>query len=53
MQRGRGRPCFRWIDGVEKARDPRSLKLRDAQVNYVIRKQWREFVKGENDDNNV
>ena len=37
VRRDRSRPCVRFSDGVKKACSARSLELRDAKVNCMVR----------------
>jgi len=39
-RRDRGRPRTRWLDGVKKACNARSLELREAKVVCMDREQW-------------
>ena len=40
----RGRPRYRWVDGVRRALSRRSLELEDARVCARDRIEWRSIV---------
>ena len=44
--RDRGRPRFRWIDGVKRAVEVRGKSVREAREIASSRSDWRKFVDG-------
>ena len=44
--RGRGRPRFRWMDGVRGALSERGLSVLDARELVLDRVEWRRVVRG-------
>ena len=43
-RRGRGVPCYKWLSGVKKYCNVKSLELRDAKVKFVVGEQCRDFT---------
>ena len=42
--RGRGRPHFRWRDGVKEACESRSMGLATARGRCMNRREWRRVT---------
>ena len=44
-RRPRGRPKFRWVDGVRKALRGRGMTLEQGRQNAVDRRGWEAIVR--------